>query len=79
NQTGYRVGIRVNADVLDAEDKLYRARRDLARARAETLVQGLKLKASTADLSETDLAALDALLGENALSALPRSNAPVAR
>ncbi len=79
NQTGYRVGVRVNADVLDAEDKLYRAQRELARARAETLVQGLKLKASTADLSETDLAALDALLSENALSALARSNAPVAR
>jgi outer membrane protein len=79
NQTGYRVGIRVNADVLDAEDRLYRARRDLARARAETLVQGLKLKASTADLSEADLAALDALLSESNLSALRRSNAQVVR
>ena len=64
NQTGYRVGVRVNSDVLDSTDKLYRARRDLARARAETLVQALKLKASTADLGEADLAALDALLIE---------------
>jgi outer membrane protein len=79
NQTGYRVGIRVNADVLDAEDKLYRAQRELARARAETLVQGLKLKASTADLSENDLLALDALLSESAVSALPRSNTQAGR
>ncbi|WP_414441832.1 TolC family protein [Burkholderia sp. 22PA0106] len=64
NQTGYRVGVRVNADVLDAGDKRYRAQRDLARARAETLAQALKLKASTADLSEADFAALDALLIE---------------
>jgi outer membrane protein len=70
NQTGYRVGVRVNADVLDAADKLYRAQRDLARARAETLVQALKLKASTADLAEADLAALDTLLVE-ALPAVP--------
>jgi outer membrane protein len=42
-------------------------------------VQGLKLKASTADLGEADLAALDALLSESNLSALPRSNAQAAR
>ena len=69
NQTGYRVGVRVNSDVLDSTDKLYRARRDLARARAETLVQALKLKASTADLGEADLAALDALLIESPAAA----------
>jgi outer membrane protein len=78
NKTGYRVGVRVNVDVLDAEDKLYRAQRELARARAETLVQGLKLKASTADLGENDLLALDALLSESAVTALPRSNTQVA-
>jgi outer membrane protein len=62
NQTGYRLGIRVNADVLDATDRLYRAQRDLARARTETLEQALKLKASTASLTEGDLAAVDLLL-----------------
>jgi outer membrane protein len=74
NQTGYRVGVRVNADVLDAEDKLYRAQRDLAHARAETVVQGLKLKASTADLSEADLTALDALLAESDRAKRPQSD-----
>jgi outer membrane protein len=70
NQTGYRVGVRVNADVLDAEDKLYRAQRELVRSRAETALQGLKLKASIADLSEADLAALDAQMVESADAAV---------
>jgi outer membrane protein len=65
NQTGYRVGLRVNADVLNAGDKLYRAQRDLVRARAETLEQALKLKASIADLSEADFADIDTMLVEN--------------
>ncbi|MBB3257049.1 outer membrane protein [Paraburkholderia bannensis] len=58
---GYRVGVRVNADVLDAQDKLFRAQRDLARAQVDVLVQGLKLKASTGTLEYADLAALDKL------------------
>jgi len=79
NQTGYRVGVRVNADVLDAEDKLYRAQRELVRIRAETALQGLKLKASIADLSEADLAALDAQLVESAPAAQPHSDAQAVR
>lgn len=75
NQTGYRVGVRVNADVLDAGDKLYRAQRDFARARTETLAQALKLKASTADLDEADLAALDTMLVERPLARIASSGA----
>ncbi|QBR00601.1 channel protein TolC [Paraburkholderia pallida] len=62
NNTGYRAGVRINADVLDAQDKLIRAQRDLVRARADALVQGLKLKASTGTLDYADLADLDRLL-----------------
>ncbi|AZQ54093.1 channel protein TolC [Burkholderia cenocepacia] len=75
NQTGYKVGVRVNADVLDAGDKLYRAQRDLARARTEAFAQALKLKASTADLSEADLAALDTMLVERMSARTPGSGA----
>ncbi len=75
NQTGYRGGVRVNADVLDAGDKLYRAQRDFARARTETLAQALKLKASTADLGEADLAALDTMLVEHTPARIPSSGA----
>lgn len=55
NRVGYRIGTRINIDVLNAEQQLYAARRDLYKARAETLVQGLRLKAANATLSEADL------------------------
>ena len=35
NQRGYEIGMRVNADVLDAQGKLFEARRDMSRARHE--------------------------------------------
>jgi outer membrane protein len=36
DRKGFRVGVRINANVLDAEDKLFRTRRDLASARYDT-------------------------------------------
>ncbi|WP_185219067.1 TolC family outer membrane protein [Paraburkholderia dinghuensis] len=58
NQKGFRVGVRINADVLNAEDKLFSARRDLDKARYDTLGQFLHLKASAAQLDEQTLATL---------------------
>lgn len=58
--------MRINANVLDAEDKLFRTRRDLASARYDTLVQFLRLKASVAQLDESTLAQLDAREGKQA-------------
>jgi outer membrane protein TolC len=46
NQMGYKLGIRINSDVLGAEQQIYISRRDLAKARYDTLFQGLKLKAA---------------------------------
>ena len=37
-QLGYRVGIRVNVDVLNAQSQLYQTQRDLARARYDVLL-----------------------------------------
>lgn len=62
NQTGYRIGTRINIDVLNAEQQLYAARRDLTRARMETLMQGLRLKAATGSLAEQDVIGVNALL-----------------
>jgi outer membrane protein len=59
NRVGYRIGTRINIDVLNAEQQLHAARRDLYKARAETLVQALRLKASNATLSEVDLRHID--------------------
>ncbi len=62
NRLGYEVGVRINIDVLNAQQQLYSTRRDLAKARYETLVSGLRLKAAVGTLSEADLAELNSLL-----------------
>ncbi len=62
NKTGYEVGVRINIDVLNAQQQLYSTRRDLAKARYDTLLAGLKLKAAAGSLGEADLAEVNALL-----------------
>jgi len=62
NKLGYDVGVRINIDVLNAQQQLYSTRRDLAKARYDTLVNGLRLKAAAGTLGEVDLAELNALL-----------------
>ncbi|HSV53838.1 MAG TPA: TolC family outer membrane protein [Burkholderiaceae bacterium] len=64
NKIGYRIGTRINIDVLNAEQQLYAAQRDLFKARAETILQGLRLKAAAGILEEADLRAVDQLLTE---------------
>ncbi|WP_343583142.1 TolC family outer membrane protein [Herbaspirillum sp.] len=62
NKLGYQVGVRINIDVLNAQQQLYSTRRDLSRARYDTLMNGLKLKAAAGALREEDLARINALL-----------------
>jgi outer membrane protein len=71
DQVGYRVGVRVNADVLAAQDKQFRAQRELIHARADVLIQSLKLKASVANLERSDIDALDSLLSASPPAPLP--------
>ena len=74
NLLGYQVGVRINIDVLNAQDQLFSARRDLAKARYDTLINSLKLKASTASLTDSDVLSLNMLLSptdDAALTALP--------
>ncbi len=61
-QTGYRVGVRVNVDVLNAQTQLFQTQRDLAIARYNVLLGTLRLKQAAGQVSVTDLSALDALL-----------------
>ena len=63
NKIGYRIGTRINIDVLNAEQQLHAARRDLFRTRVDLLLNGLKLRASAGLLEEADLAAVNRLLG----------------
>jgi outer membrane protein len=62
NQVGYGLGLRINSDVLNAEQQLYKTMQDLDKARYDTLYAGLKLKAATGELAEDDLRAINALL-----------------
>ena len=62
NQAGYRLGIKVVIDVLNAEQQLYTAQHDLVKARYDTLFQGLKLKAAAGVLTGEDVATVNALL-----------------
>ncbi|MEG0822248.1 MAG: TolC family outer membrane protein [Burkholderiaceae bacterium] len=61
-QLGYQVGVRILLDVLNATTQLYATQRDLKQARYSVLLSGLKLKATTASLADTDLTAVNALL-----------------
>lgn len=62
NKIGFRVGTRINPDVLNAEQQLFSAQRDLSKSQVETLMQSLKLKAAAGLLLESDLAAVESLL-----------------
>jgi len=62
NRLGYEVGVRINIDVLNAENQVYVTRRDLAKARLDALLALLKLKAAVGALGEADLEQVNALL-----------------
>ena len=59
---GLDVGVRTNLDVLDAEQQVLSARRDLASARYDYLLSRLALKAAVGSLNPADLAEIDQLL-----------------
>ena len=62
NKLGYDVGVRINIDVLNAQSQLYDTRQKLAKARYDTLMAQLKLKASAGTLGEDDIKAINGLL-----------------
>jgi outer membrane protein len=61
-QVGYRVGVRVNLDVLNAQTQLFQTRRDLAKARYDVLMGGLRLRLASGQLRVEDLVGVNALL-----------------
>jgi len=54
-QLGYKVGVRVNLDVLNAQTQLFTARRDLAKARYDVLLNNLKLRQASGQLNPQDV------------------------
>lgn len=62
NKIAYEIRMRVNQDVLDAQRQLYATQSNLAQAHYATLMAGLRLKASSGNLAEADLDAINQLL-----------------
>lgn len=66
NKLGYEVGVRINIDVLNAENQVYVTRRDLAKATLDTLMAQLRLKAAVGALGDDDVAQVNSLLDPSA-------------
>ena len=62
NKLGYQVGVRINIDVLNAQSQLFQTKRDLARARYDVLLGGLKLRQANGTLKPEDLQVINPLL-----------------
>jgi outer membrane protein len=64
NKLGYQVGVRINIDVLNSQSQLFQTKRDLAKARYDVLLGGLKLRQANGTLKVEDLAPVNALLAK---------------
>jgi outer membrane protein len=62
NKLGYQVGVRINIDVLNAQSQLFQTKRDLAKARYDVLVGGLRLRLANGSLKPDDMQAINNLL-----------------
>jgi outer membrane protein len=62
---GQQVGVRTQVDVLNAQQQLYTARRDLAQARYNYVMSLLKLKAAIGQLTEGDITDVNRWLGNS--------------
>ncbi len=71
NRLGYEVGVRINIDVLNAQSQLADTQRQLARARYDTLLAQLRLKAAAGTLGEEDVQLINGLLAEDPTSLAP--------
>lgn len=64
NRLGYEVGVRINIDVLNSQTQLADTRQELARARYDTVLAQLRLKAAAGTLDDDDLGVVNSLLRE---------------
>ena len=63
-QLGYKVGVRVNLDVLNAQTQLFQTQRDLAKARYDVLVGNLRLRQAAGQLAPADVDSVNRLLAK---------------
>jgi outer membrane protein len=58
------VGVRVNIDVLNAQTQLFQTQRDLFKSRYDVLVNSLRLRQASGQLTPNDLLAVNSLLAK---------------
>jgi outer membrane protein len=63
-QLGYKVGVRVNLDVLNSQTQLFTTQRDLAKARYDVIMGSLKLRQASGQLAPADVDTINALLAK---------------
>jgi outer membrane protein len=61
-QLGYKVGVRVNLDVLNAQTQLFQTRRDLSQARYNVILGALRLRQAAGTLNPGDVPRVNLLL-----------------
>jgi outer membrane protein len=66
NNLGYKVGVRINIDVLNSQSQLYQTKRDLSKARYDLLVGVLKLRQANGSLKYEDLQQINSMLDAQA-------------
>jgi outer membrane protein len=64
NKLGYQVGVRINIDVLNSQSQLFQTKRDLAQARYNVLLGGLRLRQANGTLTPDDLLIINSLLAK---------------
>ena len=64
NKLGYQVGVRINIDVLNSQSQLFQTKRDLAQARYNVLLGGLRLRQANGTLTPDDLTAINTLFAK---------------
>jgi outer membrane protein len=62
NRLGYEVGVRINIDVLNAQQQVFSTERDLLASRYNTIANNLRLKAAGGGLREEDVAEVNRVL-----------------
>jgi outer membrane protein len=62
NRLGYEVGVRINIDVLNAQQQVFSTERDLLAARYNTIANTLRLKAAGGGLRDEDVEEVNRVL-----------------
>jgi outer membrane protein len=68
---GQEVGVRTQVDVLNAQQQLFSARRDLAQSKYTYILSLLRLEAAIGELTENDLVAVNEWLDRTAAGTSP--------